>query len=293
PKRLEKSDNIGIVAPASHFDLEKFNKGIDVLKIMGFNVIVPEEIYQKKRYLAGSDEMRADLVNKFFADENIDAIICARGGFGSIRILKLLDYELIRNHPKIFCGFSDISNLLNVIYHKCFFVTFHGPNILSLANATEKTKDSMFYTLSDYTKAILKPDKPITIKAGIITAPVMGGNLTTLCHLIGTQFLPSFKNHIVFLEDRGESLYKIDRCLVQMKLSGCFNDVRGLIIGSFNDCGNMDDLYGLVYELFSEYGFPIIAGFEIGHDNNNMTVPIGLLGKIDTYIGILSFDENN
>ncbi|OQY06940.1 MAG: hypothetical protein B6I22_04195 [Desulfobacteraceae bacterium 4572_123] len=229
PPRLRMGDTIGIVAPASHFDLKKFNRGMAVLESMGFNTLVTEMLFNKKGYFAGSDLERAEMVNRYFADPAIKAIICARGGYGSIRILSSLDYKAIQKNPKIFVGFSDVSALLSTLYLRCRLVTFHGPTVTTLGNSDDRTKDSLLsmITSGDKPKIVIK--NGITIKSGSASGPVLGGNLNTLCHLLGTPFQPDFKGCILFLEDKGEVPYRFDRMLSQMKLAGCFNGLAGLI----------------------------------------------------------------
>jgi muramoyltetrapeptide carboxypeptidase len=291
PGRLMPGDTIGIIAPAGHFDRKKFDKGIVVLKAMGFRIIVPDDLLKKKGYLAGPDIHRASLVNRCFSDSEIKAVICARGGFGSMRILPLLDYELIKKNPKIFVGFSDISALLSAFYTKCGMVTFHGPLVTTLGDASQKTKEAMVSAFSSGTRLEMKPEMGITIKRGLVSAPVSGGNLTTLCHLVGTPFKPEFKGHILFLEDKGEAGYRIDRMLTQMKLAGCFDGIAGLALGSFEDCGETDELFGIVDSIFKEYNIPILAGFEAGHGKNNITIPMGIKAVLDADKKLLSFNE--
>jgi len=138
PARLKPGDKVGIAAPASPFDKENYNLGVRVLESMGLCVSVLDDIFDKNTYLAGSDVHRANLLNKLFADSSIKAIICARGGYGSIRILPLLNYNIIRNNPKIFVGFSDVSAILSAIHTKCGLVTFHGPMVTTMADASQK-----------------------------------------------------------------------------------------------------------------------------------------------------------
>lgn len=276
PDRLSRGDTIGIIAPAGPFDRKKFDQGIAVLKAMGFRIVVPDELFKKKGYLAGPDIHRASLVNRCFSNSEIKAVICARGGFGSMRILPLLDYESIKKNPKIFVGFSDISALLSAFYTRCGMVTFHGPLVTTLGGASQKTKEALLSALSSGTRLEITPEMGITIRQGSVSGPVAGGNLTTLCHLVGTPFEPEFKGHILFLEDKGEAAYRIDRMLTQMKLSGCFDGLSGIALGCFEDCGETDELFGIVDSIFKEYNVPILAGFEAGHGKNNITIPMGI-----------------
>ncbi|MDX2439552.1 MAG: LD-carboxypeptidase [Desulfobacterales bacterium] len=291
PPRLKRGDTIGIVAPASHFDLEKFNRGIAVLESMGFNTSVPEGLFNKKGYFAGSDLERAEMVNRYFADTTIKAIMCARGGYGSIRILSLLDYETIQKNPKIFVGFSDVSALLSTLYSRCRLVTFHGPTVTTLGNSDQKTKDSLLSMITSGEKPEIAMESGITIQPGSASGPVLGGNLNTLCHLLGTRFQPDFKGCILFLEDRGEAPYRVDRMLSQMKLAGCFNRLAGFILGTFEDCGNTDDIIRIAGDIFKDDKIPILAGLEVGHGKRNLAIPTGLNATLNADLKVLTFHE--
>ncbi len=290
PPRLRQGDTIGVVAPASHFDLKKFNRGIAVLESMGFNISIPERLFDKNKYFAGSDFKRAEMVNRYFADPTIKAIICARGGYGSIRTLSLLDYKIIQKNPKIFVGFSDISALLSTLYLKCRLVTFHGPTVTTIGNSDNRTKDSLLSIITSDEKPKIAIKGGTTIHPGSSSGPVLGGNLRTLCHLLGTPFQPDFQECILFLEDRGEGPYRIDRMLSQMKLAGCFNGLAGLILGTFEDCGR-DDIIRLAIDIFKDDKIPILAGLEVGHGKRNLVVPTGLHATIHTDKKLLTFHE--
>ena len=291
PTRLMPGDKIGIAAPASHFDQEKFYRGIVVLESMGFRILVPDDLFSRKGYFAGQDTRRADQLNSLFADREIKAIICARGGFGSLRILSLLDYSSIRNNPKIFIGFSDISTILLALYSKCGLITFHGPTVTTLRDATHETKEAMFSAFSSDRKLAIKLKKGVAIKPGLASGPVLGGNLATLSHLVGTPFEPCFTGHILLLEDLGEAPYRIDRMLTHMKLAGCFNGLTGIILGSFKDCGTLDEIYRIVEDVFKDNTIPILAGFDMGHGRDNITIPMGLEATLDAGSHRLTFDK--
>jgi muramoyltetrapeptide carboxypeptidase len=289
PKRLAPGDTIGIVAPASPFDRAEFDRGIAALKAMGFCVSIPEGLFNRNGYLAGSDHHRADLVNRCFRDPSIKAVLCARGGYGSMRMLSYLDFESIRKNPKIFAGFSDVSALLSVLYTHCGLVTFHAPAATTLDDTASETMDSMLKAFCSGESLEFRLRNGIALRDGSATGPVSGGNLTTLCHLVGTPFAPRFNGQILFLEDRGEAPYRIDRMLTQMKLAGCFEGIAGLVLGSFTDCGNISEIYRIVDDIFSEYPIPMLAGLEVGHDKTNMTIPLGLAATLDADRHLLSF----
>ena len=289
PARLSPGDTIGIVAPAGPFDRDTFERGIGSLKDLGFEVFIPPELLKATGYLAGPDQHRARFVNQLFADKSVDAIICARGGYGSIRILSLLDYHIIAANPKVFIGFSDITALLTVLTDRCGLATFHGPVVTSLADAPAATCDSLLRALSSDAKLEIRGSGGLTISPGSVAGVVYGGNLTTLCHLIGTPYAPKFADKILFLEDRAEAPYRIDRMLAHMKLAGCFEQLAGIALGSFENCGPIDDIYNIVAETFRDKPLPIIAGLDVGHGKNNFTLPLGVEATLDADRHSLSY----
>ncbi len=292
PPRLVPGDTIGIVAPASPFDQERFNKGVAVLESMGFRISFDDDIFIEQGYLAGTDAQRADFLNRLFADREIKAIVCVRGGFGAMRVLALLDYEAIEKHPKIFVGFSDISALLSVLDTRCGLVAFHGPMVTTLADADQETKEALMAALTSDVKLELIPANGRVIKPGQASGPIVGGNLTTLCHLVGTPYAPSYNGKIVFFEDRGEAAYRIDRMLSQMKLAGCFEGLVGMVLGSFEDCGEFDEICRITAEMFKDAGIPVLAGFDIGHGKTNITIPLGIEATLDADQQRLTFHES-
>ena len=291
PARLNPGETIGIVAPAGAFDREIFNQGLSTLKSMGFHTRVPDEIFDKTGYLAGSDAQRAQLVNLLFKDPDVKAIVCARGGFGCLRMLSLVDFDIIRTHPKIFVGFSDVTALLTAITIQGGLVTFHGPMVTTLATAPELTRQQLTAAITTNTPLKVTPAAGVVIHRGKTKGPVIGGNLNTLCHMLGTPFMPNFDNHILLLEDRDEAHYSIDRMLSQMKLADCFENIAGLVLGSFEECGALDGIFQIFEEHFRDIGVPVLAGFDVGHGKQNTTIPFGIDAVLDTDNQILSFDQ--
>jgi len=291
PACLEPGDTIGIAAPSGSFDHQAFQNGMAVLERMGFNMKVPDNLFSKKGYLAGSDQHRAMQLNNSFANPDLKAILCARGGFGALRILPFLDCDLIRRNPKIFIGFSDITALLAVLYDQCDLATFHGPVITSLGCAPPATQNAFFKALLAKEAIQIKAPQPICLNPGVATAPIAGGNLTTLCHLVGTPYAPDFSGHILLLEDRGEATYRIDRMLFHMKLAGSFKNLAGLVLGSFQACGRIESIYRIVKNIFKNEDIPMAAGFEIGHGAQNMTIPLGIPVELDASNGLLTYDH--
>jgi len=289
PEKLEYGDTIGIVAPASPFGLRKFKRGIDIVKSMGFNIYIPEGIFNRNGYLAGTDHQRASILNNLFSDKDIKAILCARGGFGSLKILPFLDYESISDNPKAFIGYSDVTAVLSALFKQSGLISFHGPMASELGSASRKTKKAMSSALTsrfDYESASGKGN---CLKPGIASGILLGGNLSTLCHLVGTPYLPNFTGSILFLEERGERAYRIDRMLTHMKMAGCFKGISGLLLGSFTCCGSQRMINKIVAGLFEEIDIPILAGFPAGHGKENITIPIGLQVTLDAGEKLLSF----
>lgn len=291
PQKLRPGDTVGIAAPASPFDREAFERGVGVLESAGYRVKIPDNLFSRKGYLAGTDTERASQLIKLFEDESIRAILCARGGFGSMKVLPSLDFEVIRSNPKILVGFSDITALLVTIYARCQLVTFHGPLVTSLKTGSEKTCTALIDAIGSTRPLELKPSKPVVLKPGRASGPLVGGNLTSICYLIGTPYEPRFDGHLFFFEDRGEAPYRIDRMLSQLYLGRHLDGIAGVILGSFQECGSLEDVYAIVKEAFRYMDIPILAGFDIGHGTENLTVPIGLEAHLDTENGSLRFQE--
>ncbi len=287
-RALNPGNILGVCAPSARFDTEKLNLGIQVLKDLGFKVKVPEEIFDKKRYLAGDDMVRADVVNRLFSDTDVDGIICARGGFGAIRILDHLSWNIIRQNPKPFIGFSDITAILMAIIAKTGVPVIHGPNVVSFAEASEETIDSFYQTLTGKTDEIDIKNWQAIIP-GKCEGILKGGNLSTLSHLLGTAFQPDFKGTVLFLEDIGEPAYKIDRMLTQMKMAGLFEGLRGVIVGSFENSDIDEYVNEILFEVFERYNIPIFSGLESGHGKVNLSIYMGTQIKMNTEFGKISW----
>lgn len=289
PEPLKEGDRVGIAAPAGPFEIERFENGLAVIGAMGFVPVVDEDVYKRDRHLAGPDRHRADHLNRLFADDEIQAIICARGGFGCLRVLPYLDYDLIRERPKTLVGFSDVTALLVTLAQRCGLAGLHGPVVTSVGAADEESRARLKQVLTANVPADLAPIDPVVIRAGRARGVLTGGNLATLCHLVGTDFAPDFSGKIVLLEDVNEAPYRIDRMLTQMRLAGCFENMAGLVLGSFSDCGANEEVLAVIEDVFADFKGPILGGFEIGHGKRNLAVPVGVLAEVDTEACILRF----
>ncbi len=276
-----KIKTLGVCAPSARFNQKIFDKALQKLKKNDFDVKIPDPIFLKKRYLAGEDEFRAEVINKLFADPDVDAVICARGGYGAMRILNFIDWNLIRNNPKPFIGFSDVTALLLTIISKSEIPVVHGPTLTTLVSARKQTLDSFLDTLEGNVSEILISNSKVVIP-GKCSGVLKGGNLSTISHLIGTPFQPEFNGAVLFLEDTGEPAYKIDRMLTQMKMAGLFKGVQGVITGTFEQCDKDNYLEEIFIEIFEKFNIPVLSGLQCGHGPVNLSLIMGTKVQMDT-----------
>jgi muramoyltetrapeptide carboxypeptidase len=292
PPRLRPGDRVGVLAPASPCPVNELETGCVILEKLGLEVVVDvgSESLQSD-YLAGSDEYRASRFNQFVQDPEIRALFCARGGYGSLRILPELSYDRLRSTPKPLVGFSDITALLLACYRQTGLVCFHGPTVSTLATADQDTVDSLWQALSSTEPMQVHFPEALCLKPGSCEGTLLGGNFTTLSHLLGTDYFPSFAGAILLLEDRGEPTYRIDRMLTQLLHTGFFGNISGLILGDFSESGPRDELNELVQERLVSTSFPILSGVPIGHEQQNLTLPLGLPATLDTGSGTLTYHQ--
>lgn len=275
PPTIQKGDTIGLVAPAGIWDEELFSQGIRILSDFGFKVKFPRDFARKEKYLAGSDEFRTEIFHDMWRDPEVAAILAVRGGYGSLRILPRIDYNIIKAHPKPFIGFSDITALHSAILEKAGLVTFHGPMLTTLGKSNRQSISSFFHTLTHGSCLPLKSKTFEILKQGNGFGRLTGGNLTTLSHLVATPYEVYWKNKIVFLEDIGEAPYRIDRLLTHLFTAGRFKEIAGLLLGSFTNCGDVEQIWERVMELFQGENFPIWANCPFGHSQENVMLPFG------------------
>lgn len=286
---LKPKDVIGVAAPSARFDAQMFQKGVLCLESMGFEVHIPNGITSRHRYLAGTDRQRADVLNSLFADPGINGIIAARGGFGAMRLLPLLDWDTIAGNPKLFMGFSDATALIISLISKAGICALHAPNLVSLGQADEQTLESFSRNLTGCCSRIDLPSDQV-LAGGRATGWLMGGNLATLVHMIGTAYQPDFTDSILFIEDVGEPAYKIDRMLTQMKMAGVLEGIKGVVTGSFENCDNDDYIPEIIQEVFFDANIPICMGIDVGHGAVNLSLPMGGDAILDADHACLEWD---
>jgi muramoyltetrapeptide carboxypeptidase len=287
----KKGDTIGIVSPAGPIKREELERGIKIVESLGLRVKLGKHVFDKYGYLAGTDTDRAADLNDMFKDNEVKGIICSRGGYGSGRIVELLDYEVIKQKPKVLLGYSDITYLHTAIRQRTGLITFHGPMVASDMGESDFAKLSydllqQFFIPQDviYTTAISPLEAIVHGKA---TGALVGGNLSLLTSTLGTPDEIDTKGKLLLLEDVAEPPYKIDSMLNQLKHAGKLEQAEGILIGDFTDCDAKDPETSLSFDqvlvdYLTDLEKPVLKGFRIGHCNPNITVPLGTEATMDT-----------
>ena len=291
PEALLPGDAIGIAAPASCFDPGLYERGLSVLRRLGYRVEIPEGLFRRNGYLAGTDAERAGLFLNLWQDPSIKAVFCVRGGYGAMRILTLLDPDLIRATPKIFMGFSDLTAILVHLAQNCGVAAFHGPVLTALSCCADPEAEisAIRSALSPEAPLSITPSRPLVLHPGRAEGAVIGGNLTILTHLIGTPFAPRLSGCILFIEDCREAPYRVDRMLTHMRLAGALDGLSGVAVGTFDGCGAENGVMAVIREAFAGDGIPVLAGFDSGHGPRNRAFPMGISAVLDTEKGVLEY----
>ena len=298
PKRLKHGDKVGVVAPAGPVDPKILKKGLRTLKHMGFYPVLAEHVFAKDRYLAGTDEQRTQDLNGLFGDPEIKGIFCARGGYGTNRVLPGLDSSIIRRNPKVFVGSSDITLLLLFLVQQCSLVTFHGPMVAGNFGRYPMPKSKRQFSeilFGNRTGKRLIAKRARVFKPGVAEGIVIGGCITLLCRSLGTPWEVKTRNKILLLEDVNEPLYKIDGMLCHLKQAGKFKGVRGIVFGEMLNCQPSEKACGsfkeILRDVFANSSFPILTNFPSGHGREMLTLPMGVEARLDTESKSLEFEN--
>lgn len=298
PRVLRPGDLVGIAAPASPFYPKELELGVGRLAALGFKIKFDERIFSQHRYLAGQDGDRAQVINDLFADDEVAAIFCARGGYGSVRLLPYLNLEMIRAHPKVFMGSSDITSLLLYFQNRADLVVFHGPMVAreQIIHMTELTRASLLKTLcSASPPGVLAAEGVVPLHGGRAEGVLTGGCLSLLVRALGTSEEFDTRGKILFIEDVNEKPYRIDRMLTQLRESGKFSAVRGIVLGTMVNCRSDPEasysLTDVIREVLSGLPVPVLYGFPSGHGPEAITLPFGVRAEIDADSGTLSILE--
>lgn len=303
PQPLKPGSTIGIISPASpQRDPDRLHRGITYLESKGYEVKIGKYALESHAgYLAGTDEQRIEDIHAMFADDSIDAIMCARGGYGTTRILSSLNYDLIQSNPKIFVGFSDTTALQSAIYIKTGLITFSGamPSVDFADEIDSFTEESFWDILTtDIAHSIIKVDALTTYAHGKAEGRLVCGNMCLLATLCGSEFISTIEDTILLIEDIGEEPYRIDRYFSQLELTGYLHSVHGLLIGDFTPPSNpavsvpQRPYQDIIQDYAGRMHVPVFGTFPYGHIKRKLTLPFGIHVSIDADNGTLMFKES-
>ncbi len=292
PRALRPGATLGIAAPGGPVERETLLAGVARLEARGFRTRMRDDLFARRAYLAGDDARRAGELNEFISDPSVDAILCARGGYGCDRILPRLDAAAFRAARKPLIGYSDVTALLLWQRRQAGLVGFHGPMLERGADVDENVLDALFGALAGERAGVLRgaPRLP-----GVATGRLVGGSLTLVAASIGTSWEIDTRGAILLLEDRGERPYRIDRMLQQLRGAGKLAGLAGVGLGDFSTC--VDERYpgldaeSLVEELIASFGIPLVTGLPFGHVKTNHPWPFGCRAKLDAGRGELQMLE--
>ena len=303
PPRLKPGDRVGLIAPGSPVPADRIAKAEETTRLLGYQPVLGQYVFEKNGYLAGTDEQRLQDLHDMFQRPDIKAIWCIRGGYGCTRLLSRINYDEIKANPKIFIGFSDITALHLAIHEMTGLVTFHGP--VAASAPTEYSIESLRTiltapqetTIQAYKAEAHSYPKPYPIRPGESEGILTGGNLSLLAALAGTPWSPSYENKIVFIEDIGEKPYRIDRMLVQLSQATDLPKAAGIILGIFHDCEAKQGENSLTLEETLRHNFaplnvPVAFGCSFGHVDHQCTFPLGIRARMDAAKNLITILES-
>ena len=303
PRRLQRGDCIGIATPASPIaDPTRIERGVRYLETLGYRVVVPKNLNRSRGYLAGTDEERVADLHDLFSNKDVRAIFCVRGGYGTPRILSLVDYRLIARNPKIFVGYSDITALQLALWRRCRLVTFQGPMLgVDLAVDVDRfAEEWLWKLLTSGTPAgnLLPETEPtVSVHPGRAHGRLLGGNLALMLSIFGTRYQPDFKNSLLFIEDTDEEPYRIDRMFTQLRHASLLAKSAALLLGQFTDSDPKDPtkpsltLAEVLGDIASWSTAPILSNLPFGHIPRKLTLPQGIHARVDTHARTLVITE--
>jgi muramoyltetrapeptide carboxypeptidase len=293
PAALRPGAKIGVVAPAGCVDSDRLAAGIHAIRREGFAVELSPNLTDCKGYLAGDGRHRAKFLDDFFRRPDIDAILCARGGFGSIQLLPYLSPDGWTT-PKIFAGYSDITILLNWLLQACEMVTFHAPMVaMDLAHGLSGRSKDQFWGVLTGKMQSWQVQLGEVIRPGIAEADMRGGCLSLLVTTLGTPYEIDTTGKLLFLEDVGEKPYRIERMLTHLIMAGKMDKLAGLVFGDLTGCAGEGprDVHQIIIELFANASYPVLMGLASGHGQENLTLPFGVKMRLDGDAGTLAMLE--
>lgn len=335
PRPVPPGGVIGVVSPAGPVPADALEAGLARLHAWGYRTVVGEHALDRRGYLAGDDGARASDFNRIWADPAVDAVICARGGYGAMRMLEQIDWEMVRRTPKFFCGFSDITALHFAMAQRAGLVTFHGPMVGAFGGAEAYNAEGLRRALQETSALGLIPwpasgsapvpapettpgsrpgsapgpesvagaasqsvpqpfPQPVVVRPGVAEGTLLGGNLSLVTAMIGTPWEPDLRGSILLLEDVDEPPYQIDRMLMQLKLSGRLQGLKGILFGDTVPAPTEKPtltLQEVLEEHLGDLGIPVLFGFPCGHTPYRATLPLGVQARLDATNATLTILE--
>lgn len=288
PKALRPGDRVALVAPASPFEREEFERGVAELRAIGFEPVYDDRVFARRGYTAGDADLRAAAFMDAWCNPSVAALIAVRGGYGSVQLLPLLPPDIIRSHPKLFVGYSDTTSLLTFLMQRCGLVAIHGPMIERrlASGAAGYDRDSFLACVTRVEPmGELAPHGLVPVRDGEAVGRLAGGTLTQLVASLGTPYaFDPPQGSVLFLEDVGERPYRLDRMITQLRLAGVFERVRGIIWGQMPRCDEPEGIptaRDVVAELFQRFHGPVVFGFPSGHSvSPSITLPLGVQVRV-------------
>ncbi len=254
---------------------------MQILRDWGFQVRCGPEVLEPRPYGVATDQLVARRFEELWLDPEVKAVIGVRGGYGSLKLLPYLNLAALQSVPKRLVGFSDLTNLLWDLHRRLKLVTFHGPVVAQLPDLTPAARENLYKWLTAPGPQALTYQNLTVLHPGVAEGPLAGGNLTTLCHLVGTPYAPQFGGYLLFLEDHNEALYRLDRMLHHLLLAGVLDGVLGVVLGAFVNCGSRDGLLEVLTTALAPINVPVLADFPVGHQPDNHTLPLGAWARLD------------
>ncbi len=308
PRRLQPGDTLGLFNPSGAiYEREPYEQARDSLQALGFKVKEAPHLRARYGHMAGTPQQRAADIHSLFADPQVAGLLAVTGGSGANRVLPHLDFELMRQNPKFLGGFSDLTALITAVNVQCGMVTFHSPlgrsewNPFSVAQFKAVVMDGLAHTMQNEepTGPEIAPreGRIHTVRGGCAQGRLVGGNLAVLTSLAGTPYWPRFDGAILFLEDVNEYIYRVDRMLSTLMLSGALQRVVGVVLGGFTGCSVSEGSFGTLTldEVFDDYfgplDVPVYRGAQFGHVKRKFTIPLGVQAEMDADAGTLRLLE--
>ncbi|MBR4837321.1 MAG: LD-carboxypeptidase [Bacteroidales bacterium] len=279
PEYLKKGSKIAFVAPARKISREEISAAVSWIENHGFVAVYDDRLFAEYHQLAGDDDFRASVLQDYLDRDDIDAILCVRGGYGTIRIVDKLDFTKFKKHPKWIVGYSDVT-VLHAKMQQLGYQSIHGTMAINFEKNTKEALESLYDVLVGKHKTVGGFLAPLGMTTALNNVPIVGGNLSVLYSMLGSDLFPDTDGKILFIEDLDEYLYHIDRMMMALKRAGKLAHLKALLVGAFTDMHDNTIPFGMtakeiIFDKVKEYGYPVIGDYPAGHVDNNLAIVLG------------------